>query len=186
MKSALLIIDVQNGMFHEGNTVFKGEELLRKLTKIINQARRNQIPLFYIQHNQPAGRPLEFGEEGWEIHPDIAPVNQDIVIQKWSPDSFFNTTLEAELKGKEIEHVIITGIQTEVCVDTTCRRAFSMGYKVTLVSDAHSTWDSKTLTAQSIIHHHNQVLRWFADVCPSDEVSESMEKYLTAESDMII
>ncbi|TQR10931.1 isochorismatase family protein [Psychrobacillus soli] len=63
-----------------------------------------------------------------------------------------------------MEHLVIAGIQSEVCVDTTCRRAFSKEYKVTLVSDAHSTWDSKEFLAQQIISLHNDVLRWFADV----------------------
>ena len=176
MKTALLVIDVQNGMFQEGEAVYKGEGLLRKINKVIDQARLYQMPIFYIQHNEPAGWPLEFGKEGWEIHPEIKPCNQDVIIQKKSPDSFLNTTLEAELKKKEVEHVILMGIQTELCVDTTCRRAFSLGYKVTLVSDAHSTWDSDDLTAQGIINHHNRILRWFADVCSSDEVVGSMGK----------
>ncbi|KAA0547467.1 isochorismatase family protein [Bacillus sp. BGMRC 2118] len=63
-----------------------------------------------------------------------------------------------------------TGIQTEACVDTTCRRGFSMGYKVTLVSDSHSTWDSVEITAQQIINHHNGMLLWFADIVPSNEI----------------
>ena len=45
-----------------------------------------------------------------------------------------------------------------------------MGYKVTLVSDTHSTWDSEELTAEQIINHHNSVLRWFADVYRSKDI----------------
>ena len=169
MKKALLVIDVQNGMFQEGEAVYRGDELLARLKEIINQARVNQMPVLYIQHNEPDGRPLATGTKEWEIHPAITPERGDPVIQKATPDSFYNTKLEAELKKKGIGHVIITGIQTDVCVDTTCRRAYSMGYKVTLLSDAHSTWASEELTAQEIINHHNRVLRWFADVCKSDE-----------------
>ena len=170
MKAALFVIDVQNRMFKEGEAVYKDDDLIKKIKEVIIQARVHQVPIVYIQHNGPDGSPLEFGTKGWEIHSDIIPQQQDIVIQKMTPDSFFNTTLAEELRKKDIEHVIITGIQTEVCVDTTCRRAFSMGYKVTLVSDAHSTWDSEELNAEAIIHHHNRVLRWFADVCSSDEI----------------
>ena len=171
MKKALLVIDVQNGMFQEGNVVHKGEELIQNLTKLIVQARSNGTAVFYIQHHSPAGKALEHGTKNWEIHPEIAPNKQDPVIQKTSPDSFFNTSLHEELKKQKIKHLIIAGIQTEVCVDTTCRRAFSMGYKVTLVSDAHSTWNSKDLTAKQIINHHNDVLRWFADVSTSKEIT---------------
>lgn len=171
MKKALLIIDVQNGMFQEGNVVYKGERLLRNLNGLIKQARSTETPIFFIQHNAPAGKPLEYGTNGWEIHPEITPKTQDTIIQKTTPDSFFNTSLDEELKKRKIEHLVIVGIQTEACVDTTCRRAFSLEYKVTLASDTHSTWDSQDITAQQIINHHNGVLRWFADVCPSTNIA---------------
>ncbi|PFG05307.1 nicotinamidase-related amidase [Bacillus sp. es.034] len=171
MKNALLVIDVQNGMFQEGNVVYKGERLLQTVKDLIEKARSNEASIFFIQHNAPAGKPLEYGTKGWEIHPDITPNTQDVFIQKTTPDSFYNTSLNDELKKQGIEHLVITGIQTEACVDTTCRRAFSLDYKVTIASDAHSTWDSQDITAQQIINHHNGVLRWFADVYPSKEIT---------------
>ncbi|WP_154309210.1 cysteine hydrolase family protein [Metabacillus lacus] len=171
MKKALLVIDVQVGMFQEGNVVYKGDSLLTNVKSLIFQAHSSETPIFYIQHNGPSGHPLEYRTSGWEIHPEIAPKNQDVIIQKTTPDSFFNTSLDDELKKHEIEHLVIAGIQTEACVDTTCRRAFSMDYKVTLASDSHSTWDSEDITAQQIINHHNRVLRWFADTSPSQDIS---------------
>ncbi|WP_198317039.1 cysteine hydrolase family protein [Sutcliffiella horikoshii] len=170
MKEALLVLDVQNGMFQEGNVVYKGDRLLQSLKDLINRARSNKTPIFYIQHNAPTGKPLEYGTKGWEIHPDITPNAQDVIIQKTTPDSFFHTTLHEELKKQGIKHLVIAGIQTEACVDTTVRRAFSMEYKVTLASDTHTTWDSN-ITAQQIINHHNGVLRWFADVYPSKDIT---------------
>ncbi|KAB7672625.1 cysteine hydrolase family protein [Bacillus sp. B1-b2] len=171
MKKALLVIDVQTGMYQEGNVVYKGEILLENLKNLIAKARSTKTPIFFIQHNGPVGHPLEKGTLGWNIHPEITPMNQDIIIQKTTPDSFFYTSLDDELKKREIKHLVIAGIQTEACVDTTCRRAFSLEYKVTLASDTHSTWDSLEITAQQIINHHNGVLRWFADVYPSKEIT---------------
>ncbi|WP_342433373.1 cysteine hydrolase family protein [Neobacillus sp. FSL H8-0543] len=171
MKKALLVIDVQNGMFQEGNVVYKGERMLKNLKDLIKQARSTETPIFYIQHNAPAGKPLEYGTKGWEIHPELTPKNQDVIIQKTTPDSFYNTSLDEELKKHGIDHLVVAGIQTEACVDTTCRRAFSMEYKVTLVSDTHSTWNSQDITAQQIINHHNEVLRWFAAVYPSKDIT---------------
>lgn len=157
-------------MFQAGDEVFKSDMLLQNLNELLVRARSMQTPIFYIQHHASVGKQLEHGTSSWEIHSSISPNNEDTIIQKTTPDSFFNTPLDMELKKQGIEHLIIVGIQTEVCVDTTCRRAFSMGYKVTLVSDTHSTWDSKELTAQQIINHHNGVLRWFADVYPSKDI----------------
>jgi nicotinamidase-related amidase len=169
-NKALIIIDVQNGMFIESDPVFQGEVLLNKIQNLIFKARSRNIPVFYIQHNAGEGKPLEQGKQGWFIHPSIKPKDIDLIIQKKTPDSFYETILKQELDNKEINEVVITGIQSEVCVDTTCRRAYSLGYKVTLVKDAHSTWNTQNLTASQVIDHHNNVLRWFASVQDSNEI----------------
>ncbi|MFC0190053.1 cysteine hydrolase family protein [Fictibacillus aquaticus] len=170
MKTALLIIDVQRGMFLEENPVFKAEELLGNLKQLLESARKSQVQVVFIQHNAPAGKTLEPGTEAWEIHPDITPASTELIIEKTTPDSFYQTHLYEELMKRSIEHVVLAGIQSEVCVDTTCRRAFSMGFDVTLATDAHSTWNSAGLSAQQIIDHHNQVLRWFADTKETKDI----------------
>ncbi|XEC96621.1 cysteine hydrolase family protein [Paenibacillus tarimensis] len=168
-KTALIIIDVQVGMFDEANPVYQGDILLEKIRNLISRARPLEIPVIYIQHNARAGKPLEQGKPGWAIHPFIKPEVNDIVVQKTTPDSFYNTTLKDELDSNGINELIITGIQTEVCVDTTCRRAYSHGYKVTLMSDVHSTWYTEHLSAEQIINHHNNVFEWFAEVIESEK-----------------
>jgi hypothetical protein len=93
------------------------------------------------------------------------------VIQKHHPDAFQDTNLQPELESRGIERLVIAGIQTEYCVDTTCRRAYSLGYDVTLVKDAHSTWDTDCLTAPQIIAHHNNVLGgWFVELKEASEI----------------
>ncbi|WP_336883402.1 cysteine hydrolase family protein [Priestia koreensis] len=169
--SALIIIDVQVGMFLEENPVFEGEALLTKLEHLIEQARAVGMPIFYVQHNAGTGRLLERGTENWSIYPRIAPTDQEAIIHKRTPDAFYETTLHEKLKQRNIRHVILTGIQSEVCVDTTCRSAFSLGYDVTLVSDGHSTWDANGLSASQIIHHHNQTLTWFARLIEAENLS---------------
>lgn len=173
-KKALIIIDVQLGLFDESNPVNQGNSLLKKIKKLISKGRSVDTPIVYIQHNARVGMPLEPGKPGWEIHPLIKPERNDVVIQKTTPDSFYNTLLQKALYLRGVKELLITGIQSEVCVDTTCRRAFSEGYKVTLLSDVHSTWDTDHLTAQQIITHHNHVLNWFAEVKDSEKVIESM------------
>ena len=99
MSQALMIIDVQKGMFQEEEAVYKGEELISKLKTLIKKARASNTPIFYVQHNAPIGDPLEFGKEVWEIHNDITHQSTDTIIQKINPDSFLNTRLE-ELSKK--------------------------------------------------------------------------------------
>jgi nicotinamidase-related amidase len=101
-KKTLLIIDIQNLMFQEDNVVFKGNVLLQNLNNLISQARFNDTPIYYIQHNSCVGESLENGSDGWKIHSEITPKNEDIIIQKTTPDSFYNTTLDSELKRQGV------------------------------------------------------------------------------------
>ena len=162
-NTALLVIDVQMGMFEENDPVYRGEELLETISSLIAQARATGVPVVYVQHSGSEEDPLNPKAPGWPIHPAIAPREGEWVIHKHHPDSFQETDLQHELETRGIKRLIIAGIQTEYCVDTTCRRAYSLGYDVTLVQDGHSTWDSQDLRAPQIIAHHNAVLGgWFA------------------------
>jgi nicotinamidase-related amidase len=170
--TALLIIDVQLGMFDESDCVYKGSGLLDTLKTLIAQARASRTPIIYIQHNGGGpGHRLWPANPGWSIHPDILPAGGDVIIHKDHPDSFQETALQAELAKLGIRRLIVTGIQTEYCVDTTCRRAYSLGYDVTLVQDGHTTWDTDILKASQIIDHHNQTLGgWFVALKPASQV----------------
>jgi nicotinamidase-related amidase len=158
-NTALLIIDVQLGMFDESYPIYEGSALVDNVNSLVNQARVHNIPIIFIQHNGVEDEdPLKSGSSGWSIHPAIKTTKQDKVIQKYHPDSFQETNLKNELDLMGINQLIIAGLQTEFCVDTTCRRAYSLGYNVTLVQDVHSTFDTEVLKAPQIIAHHNQVL----------------------------
>lgn len=169
--TAFLIIDMQVGNFSGSDPVYKGNELLSKVKNLIVRARSAKTPIIYVQNNGGSGDPDEYGTPGWKIHPSIAPIEGDVVVQKRTPDAFHETNLKRELETRRITKLIVAGLQTEYCVDTTCRRAFSLGYTVIIVKDAHSTWDSPLFTAQQIIEHHNYVLgSWFAALKNEKEI----------------
>lgn len=155
--NALLIIDVQVGLVEW----IPGEiqsSVLSRIGTLVAKARASETPVIYIQHDGPKDHPLETHTKGWEIHPSIKPLESESVVRKRESDSFFETTLQEELKKRGIKHLVIAGGMTEYCVDTTCRRATSLGYDVTLARDAHLTRDNGVLTAANIIAHHNFVL----------------------------
>lgn len=166
-KTALLVIDAQNEMFAEANPVYKSEELLRNVQSLIEKARASGSPVIYVQHNDQG---LVEGTHDWQIHPSIQPEEGDTVIQKRTPDSFHETGLQQVLQEKGIRNLVLVGNQTEYCVDTTTRRAFSLGYRLTLVEDGHGTWDSDGLSAKQIIDHHNGVLKAFAALRESEKI----------------
>lgn len=170
-QTALLIVDVQIGSFIEIKSFYKGNELLKNIRLLISNARKKHVPIVYMKFNDKPGKPLERGTSGWNIHPFIVPTEEDIIIEKNHPDSFQETNLQQELAIRGVKQIVITGIQTEVCVDATCRRAFSFGYDVVLVKDGHTTYDSEILMAPQIINHHNEVLhQWFANVKELHEI----------------
>jgi nicotinamidase-related amidase len=173
-KTALVVIDTQRGMFETPGVppVPDGERLLGNIEGLIERAREAGTAVIHIRHAGGPGHPLERGQEGWPIHPRVAPAEGEPVVDKETPDSFLRTTLRDELDSRGIGRLVLAGMQTEYCVDTTCRRACGLGYKVTLAADAHGTWDDETLTAAQIVAHHNEVMgNGFADVVPSAEIS---------------
>ena len=157
-KSALLIIDAQVNMFAEGFPVYDGEKILNTLKSLITRARSAQMQVIYVQNNGGEFDPDIHGTPGWEIHPALKPEPGDCIIQKYTPDSFNETNLQSILDQFQIGALIIAGMQTDMCVNATCRRAHALGYDVTLVNDGHSTVDSGGLTAAQIIAQHNDAL----------------------------
>lgn len=102
-------------------------------------------------------------------------MESDVVMQKWTPDAFYRTQLHEELAGRGIKQVILMGMQTEYCIDTTCRHAFALDYQVTLVKDGHSTYDTALLRAGDIIAHHNALLTAFATVVEANAITFSSQ-----------
>jgi nicotinamidase-related amidase len=164
MKShtALVLIDMQQGNFTGSDPIVAGNHLLNIAKELIRKARRANIPIIYILNNGGKGDPDEVGTPGWEIHSSIMPLKDDMLIQKITPDAFHKTNLKDSLNERNIENLVVMGLQTEYCIDTTCRHGSLLGYNILLVKDGHSTWDSDILSAQKIIAHHNSVLgNWF-------------------------
>jgi nicotinamidase-related amidase len=158
---ALLVIDAQVGLIEPS---YRSREVLENINTLLEQARGSQAPVIYIQHDEPEGHGLEVGTAAWEIHPAIRPKEGDVIIHKRASDSFHKTTLQQELERQGIKHLVVVGGQTEYCVDTTCRRATTLGYNVTLVGDTYTTddYDGAVLSAAQRIDYHNEVLNGFS------------------------
>jgi len=154
--TALVVIDVQMGVVGEA---YHRDEVLENINLLLDRARGSGTPVLYVQHNEPVY--MEPGMPSWQIHPAVTPREGEPVIQKESPDSFHETRLREELEARGIKRLVITGSQTQMCVDTTVRRAVASGYDVLLASDAHTTDDSETLPAEKIIAFYNETLNGF-------------------------
>ncbi len=162
MKSALLVIDVQVGIARGKGVNVGWSAILGNIVALIERARVNGMPVIFVQHDGEPGHRLEPQTDGWGLCPELGVLPGDTIVRKSASDSFFGTTLEAILVERGIRHLIVAGCMTEYCVDTTVRRAVSLGFDVTLAGDAHGTWNSPTLNAEQIIEHHNGLLDEFS------------------------
>lgn len=155
MKSALLVIDVQQGLFNPPPA--EAEEVLIRINQLSERARQAGTPVIFIQH-QTAHEELAHGSEAWQIHSALQVKAGDHQVDKTTPDSFLHTNLGKLLIAEGITQLVICGYSTEYCVDTTTRRAAGLGYPVVLAADAHTSHDKSHARGLQIRAHHNATL----------------------------
>ncbi|MGI9325064.1 MAG: isochorismatase family protein [Pseudomonadales bacterium] len=154
MNTAALIIDVQVGLV---SGAYNETQLLENINRVITAVRAKGGHVVFIQHCHASYQPLMKDNASWALHPALDARGDDTYIEKTASDSFYQTELAEVLDAMNVAELYITGLQTEYCVDATCRAAQGRGYSVNLVEDAHTTGDSQ-LPAATIIAHHNAVL----------------------------
>ncbi|MED1205780.1 cysteine hydrolase family protein [Heyndrickxia acidicola] len=160
MRQALVIVDMQEIFFnHPQYFLFHHELLVTNINDLIKQAHLKNIPVLFIQHTDPNEESALFeGKEDWQLHKNLLVSNSDKIIKKSKWDAFYQTELLDYLKSHDIEQLIFAGAQTEFCLDTTIRAAFSLGFQKNLLfNKTHSTLDGAVLPAKDIIHHHQAI-----------------------------
>lgn len=156
MSAALLVIDVQQALCFGAHAAFESERVIERINLLGARARLHGAPVIMIQH-EDAGM-LARGSEGWALARGLVVEASDLVMPKTATDSFHQTALQAELAARGVTRLVICGLQSDFCVDTTTRRALALGFEVTLVADAHSTCDNDVLSAAQITAHHTATL----------------------------
>ena len=157
MKSALLIIDIQAASCSGEWSAFDIDAAVDRINAVARKARAADAPVFLIQHEEADG-PLQHGSDGWRLYERLEVRPGDIRIRKTATDSFYRTELHSHLRSRDVAQVIVSGLQSEFCVDSTVRGALALGYPVLLVADGHSTLDNGVLAAAQISAHHNVTL----------------------------
>jgi nicotinamidase-related amidase len=152
-KSALLIIDVQNDVVA---AAFERDTRVSNMREAINRARKAGIPVIWVQHSDPW---LPIDSDGWNIVPELSPLENEVRVRKLYRSSFEETTLESELERLNVGHLIVAGAETNNCIRHTSHSALERGYDLTLLSDAHTTnsfdWDGKPIDASVIVNELN-------------------------------
>ncbi|MBU1361515.1 MAG: cysteine hydrolase [Gammaproteobacteria bacterium] len=155
--TAVLVIDVQQGLFEGKHAVFDSEQLLARINQVTAKARAAGAPVIFVQHQTDVDF-LRFQTPSWELASGLHVEASDLRIRKCTPDAFLGTELESLLDEHGIADLVICGVHTEFCVDTTARRAMALGYPVVLVQDGHSSEGNAHLTPSQVIWHHNTTL----------------------------
>jgi len=173
MTKALVIVDHQKAMFAiPGYAPFDGEAVTDRIASLIAKARAAGAPVFYVQHDGGPDDEFHPGKPGFAFVDKIAPQVGDDVTVKTKSSAFHGTDLDAKLKRAGVDHLVITGMQSEYCVTSAIRGAYERGYRITLASDAHSTFDTKIAKGKDIVAIVNDTTRGsFADAISAEEIA---------------
>lgn len=185
MKKALIIVDLQNDYFPGGNMELAGiEQATKNARAALDLFRAKKLPIFHIQHIMKRAGANYFLPEtnGVEINKNLRPENGEPVIQKNFPNSFRDTSLNEHLQSLHIEEVVICGAMTHICIDTTVRAAFDLGFRCLLLFDACAT---RNLGFRGITVEASQVHAAFmaalsgvfAEVIETKELESRLESY---------
>jgi nicotinamidase-related amidase len=157
MSAALLVIDVQNELV-DALPPERRSTLLETIAELLSNARARQMPVVFVRHNEDEGS-LRLGTPSWEIPDAIAPRETEPIVEKRFGDAFVETDLAELLKARNVDELIVCGMQSDFCVNATTRGAVALGYRITLVEDAHATYDANGKTERQIIDELHAALR---------------------------
>ena len=137
--STLILIDCQN-TYTRGVLELEGvQAALAEAATMLDRARTAGIPVIHIQHDAGPGSPYDVREEIGAIVDSVAPREGEPVVVKNYPNSFVGTDLDERLKALGAQNLVLTGFMTHMCVNSTARGAFNLGYAPTVVAAATAT-----------------------------------------------
>jgi nicotinamidase-related amidase len=177
MKTALLVIDIQNDYFPGGkHPLVNPLEAARNAYMILQCFREQGGYHVHIQHvsRKPDATFFISGDRGTDIHDSVAHFEGEPIVYKHEPNAFLKTELLDMLKSWEIQRVIITGMMTHMCVDATARAAADLGFRVIVAEDACATRDLEyggtSIPADHVQKAFLAALRSYGKVMKSEEI----------------
>jgi nicotinamidase-related amidase len=144
MTKALIIVDVQNDYFKGGNMeLVKMDAAADNCRQLLHEYRNSSSPIFHIQHLATREGATFFvpNTRGCEIHDSVKPLESEVILTKNYPSSFRDTGLDEKLREANISNIVVCGAMSHMCIDTTVRAAFDLGYSCEVISDACATRD---------------------------------------------
>ena len=177
MKTALLVIDIQNDYFPGGKfPLVNPVEAAKKAYELLQCFREHSGHHVHIQHIslEPDATFFIKGDSGSDIHDIVAHFEGEPIVYKHEPNSFLNTDLLDLLKKWKIERVVVCGMMTHMCVDATARAASDLGFQVIIAEDACATrdlkYDETNIPADLVHKSFLAALKSYGKVMKADEI----------------
>jgi nicotinamidase-related amidase len=173
-NTALVVIDVQMGVVAHAH---ERDAVVANIGTLVDKAREEGVLIVWVQHSDEG---LEKGSDDWDYVPELTRRESEPLVHKTFGDSFEGTDLEDVLAGAGIGRLVVTGAQTDACIRSTIHGAFTRGYDVTLVGDAHTTEDHSAWGApppDKVIAHTN--LYWRYQAAPGRTAQVTQTKDVT-------
>ncbi|WP_373808957.1 cysteine hydrolase family protein [Streptococcus ferus] len=160
MNIGLLAIDIQNLMVEE--KPYAIEERLQLWRDSLAKARQAGVEVIHVRHRSEE---LVEGSPAWQIHESVAPLAGEVIIDKTYNSAFKETELQAYLDEQEVEQLIIMGMSTDFCIDTTIKVAYELGYQLAVIRDGTTTGFSGKVDLKGLIDQYETIWSWnFAQV----------------------
>jgi nicotinamidase-related amidase len=172
--TALVVIDVQNGVVEAAH---ERDAVVANISTLVEKARGDGVPVVWVQHS---GGHLPKGSDAWQYVPELSLGESEPVVHKTYGDSFEDTDLEDVLARAGVGHLVVAGAQSDQCIRNTIHGAFTRGYDVTLVGDAHTTEDLTEWgapTPDKVVSHTN--LYWGEQTAPGRTAAVTETKDVT-------
>jgi len=182
MNTALVLIDIQNDYFPGGKCeLFEANQCAAQAEKALTLFRKRGLPVVFVQHvSRDAGASFFLPDtEGVRLHERLCPTAAETLIVKHAPDSFQETDLQERLRALNIERLVICGMMSHMCVDTTVRSAYRLGYAVIVPGDACTTkdltWQGARIPARTVHRAFMAALHGtFATVMDTGELESAL------------
>lgn len=168
----LLVVDVQTALIKAHP--YNEQRIIENIKKLILVARDNKKEVIFMRHDDGKGSVLEQGTDRWQIYDEIAPNSGEVIFEKQYDSAFYKTRLREYLESKNIDTIILVGLETEYCIDATCKSAFDQGYKIIIPEATNTTFDNEYLSAEELYKLYNYKIwnKRFASVLSIDDVTK--------------
>jgi nicotinamidase-related amidase len=174
--TVLLVVDVQTALVQDHP--YQEESLISNIKRLISFCRKQALEVIYVRHDGGVGDELEYNSDGWQIYKEISPQSDEKIFEKHYNSAFKLTGLKEYLEQQGIQTIILVGMQTEYCIDTTCKAAFEYGYNLIIPEGAVTTFDNGEFTGKALneFYYYNIWKNRFAKVESIDELEKDLSK----------